>query len=137
MILNQKDLLSCRFVCTSWNKILDDPKFWMKICSEKTFGQPIIEEEWKSLLSLSISANVLQPNIKLCLIKLYGSDDGCFIRSQCSKNGKKVQFQKYKNTLFAFKNGKKSIFAPEKSPKIVFLVVLNFFLVQKLIFCHF
>ena len=36
-----------------------------------------------------------------------------------------------------FKNGKKSIFGPEKSLKIAFLVVLNFFLVQKLIFCHF
>ena len=49
-----------------------------------------------------------------------------------------MQFQKYKNTLFAFsKMAKKSIFAPEKSPKIAFLVVLNFFLVQELIFCHF
>ena len=42
-----------------------------------------------------------------------------------------------KHIFCYFKNGKKSIFAPEKSPKIAFLVVLNFFLVQKLIFCHF
>ena len=42
-----------------------------------------------------------------------------------------------KHIICNFKNGKKSIFAPEKSPKIAFLVVLNFFLVQKLIFCHF
>ena len=58
---------------------------------------------------------------------------------QCSKIGKKVQFQKYKNTFFAIsKMAKKSIFAPEKSfklpkilfflnPKIAFLVILNFF----------
>ena len=76
MILNLQDLLTCRRVCASWNKILDEPKFWMKICCEnKNFGFQIIEEEWKSLLSLSISANVLQPNIKLCLIKIYGSDN--------------------------------------------------------------
>ena len=41
--------------------------------------------------------------------------------TQCSKIGKKVQFQKYKNTFFCnFKNGKKSIFAPEKSLKLHF-----------------
>ena len=42
-----------------------------------------------------------------------------------------------KHIICIFKNGKKSIFAPEKSPKIAFLVVLKFFHVQKLIFCHF
>ena len=42
-----------------------------------------------------------------------------------------------KHIFCHFKNGKKSIFVPENSPKIAFLVVLNFFLVQKLIFCHF
>ena len=42
-----------------------------------------------------------------------------------------------KHIICIFKNGKKSIFAPEKIPKIAFLVVLNFFLEQKLIFCHF
>ena len=41
------------------------------------------------------------------------------------------------NTTCVFKNGKKSIFASEKSPKLAFLIVLNFFLVKKLIFCHF
>ena len=40
--------------------------------------------------------------------------------------------QKY--IICIFKNGKKSIFALEKSPKIAFLVVLNFFLVQKIDF---
>ena len=61
---------------------------------------------------------------------------------------KKVQFQKYKNSFFAIsKMAKKSIFAPEKtlklpkilffSPEIVFLVILNFFLVQKLFFANF
>ena len=42
-----------------------------------------------------------------------------------------------KHIIYIFKNGKKSIFVPEKTPKIAFLVVLNFFQVQKLIFCHF
>ena len=43
-----------------------------------------------------------------------------------------------KNIICHFKNGKKSIFAPEKIPKIAFLLVLNIFLVQKLrFFCHF
>ena len=58
--------------------------------------------------------------------------------TQCSVIRKKVKFQKYKNTFLHFQKWKKkSIFAPEKSPKVAFLVVLNFFLVQKLIFCHF
>ena len=57
--------------------------------------------------------------------------------TQCSKIGKKCTFKSAKNIICIFKNGKKSIFTPEKSPKIAFLVVLNFFLVQKLIFCHF
>ena len=44
--------------------------------------------------------------------------------AQCSKIRKKLQ--KYKNTFFAIsKMSKKSIFAPEKSPKIAFLVVLT------------
>ncbi len=42
-----------------------------------------------------------------------------------------------KHIIRIFKNGKNSIFAPEKSPKIAFLIVLNFFLVQKLIFLPF
>ena len=42
-----------------------------------------------------------------------------------------------KSIICIYKNGKKSIFASEKSPKMAFLVVLNFFLVPKLIFCHF
>ena len=54
--------------------------------------------------------------------------------SQCSKIRKKCNFKSTKIHFCYFKNGKKSIFAPEKSPKIAFL---NFFLVQKFIFCHF
>ena len=57
--------------------------------------------------------------------------------SQCSKIRKKCKFKSTKTLFCYFKNGKKSIFAPEESPKIAFLVFLNFFLVQKLIFCHF
>ena len=56
---------------------------------------------------------------------------------QCSKIGKKCNFKSKKKIIFIFKNDKKSIFAPEKSPKIAFLVVLNFFLVQKLFFLPF
>ena len=60
------------------------------------------------------------------------------IYAQSSKIRKKVQFQNYKSTFFYnFKNDKKTIFAPEKSPKIAFLVLLKKFLVQKLFFCHF
>lgn len=56
----------------------------------------------------------------------------------CSKIRRKCNFKSTKTHYLHFQNGKKkSIFAPEKSPKIAFLVVLNFFLVQKLIFCHF
>ena len=42
-----------------------------------------------------------------------------------------------KHIICIFKNGKKSIFAPEKSPKIAILVVLNFFVVQKFDFLPF
>ena len=42
-----------------------------------------------------------------------------------------------KHIFCNFKKVQKSIFAPEKSPKIPFLLGLNFFLVQKFIFCHF
>ena len=71
------------------------------------------------------------------------------LAAQCSKIRKKVQFQNCKKALFEFsKMAKKSIYAPEKSlnlPKNAifglkkkgFLVVLNFFLMQKLIFYHF
>jgi len=52
------------------------------------------------------------------------------------KKEKSVISKVQKNIICIFKNGKKSTFAPEKSPKIAFLEVLNFFLVQKLIFCH-
>ena len=56
----------------------------------------------------------------------YLIDNGAQIeaKAQCSKIGKKVHFQKCKKTLFALsKMAKKSIFAPEKSPKDAFLVV--------------
>ena len=50
----------------------------------------------------------------------------------------KIAISKVQKHIFSnLKNGEKSIFAPEKNPKIVFLVVLNFFLVQKLIFAIF
>ena len=40
-------------------------------------------------------------------------------KAQCSKIGKKVQFQNCKNTLFAFsKMAKKSVFAQEESFKL-------------------
>ena len=50
----------------------------------------------------------------------------------------KSAISKVQKKLFCyFKNGKKSIFAPEKSPKKAFLIFLNCFLVQKLIFLPF
>ena len=55
------------------------------------------------------------------------TDDIDLVNTQCSKIRKKVQ----KHIFCYFKN------APEKSLKIAFLVVSNFFLVQKLILCHF
>ena len=57
--------------------------------------------------------------------------------AQCSKIRKSAISKVQKSIICIFKNGKKSIFAPEKSPKIAFLLVLNFFLLLKLIFCHF
>ena len=53
-------------------------------------------------------------------------------KSAISKVQKPLQkhiFQKWQK--------KKIFFAPEKSPKIAFLAVLNFILVQKWNFCHF
>ena len=55
-------------------------------------------------------------------------------RNVCYRNlklEKNCNFKSIKTLFCYFKNGKKSIYAPEKSPKMVFLVVLNFFLVQK------
>ena len=66
-----------------------------------------------------------------------------YVSSVCHNSHNALKLEKsaiskvQKHFFCYFKNGKKSIFAPEKSPKIVFLVFLNFFLVQKLIFCHF
>ena len=42
-----------------------------------------------------------------------------------------------KHIICIFKNGKKSIFAPEKSLKLAKMQFSDFFLMQKLIFCHF
>ena len=53
---------------------------------------------------------------------------------------KKGAISKVRKHIFHnLKNCKKSIFAPEKSPKIVFLGVLNFFAYAKIdiFFCHF
>ena len=58
-------------------------------------------------------------------------------KAQCSKIGKKCNFKTTKTHYLHFQNWQKINFSTEKSPKIAFLVVLNFFLVQKLIFCHF
>ena len=52
-----------------------------------------------------------------------------------SKIRKKVQFQKLKKIHFCY--FKKSIFAQEKSLKLPKMQFTDFFLVQKLIFCHF
>ena len=56
------------------------------------------------------------------------------IRHSALKLEKSASSKVQKHIFCHFKYGKKSIFAPEKSLKIAFLVVLNFFLVQKLIF---
>ena len=53
----------------------------------------------------------------------------CLVTHSALKLEKKVQFQKYKNKFFCyFKNGKKSIFALEKSLK---LPKMHFFLPEK------
>ena len=58
--------------------------------------------------------------------------------AQCSKIGKKCNFKSTKTHFFNFTNGKKKIiFCTRKKFKIAFLVLLNFFLVQKLIFLPF
>ena len=50
---------------------------------------------------------------------------------------KKCNFKSTKTHYLHFQIWQKINFASEKSLKIAFLVVLDFFLVQKLIFCHF
>ena len=56
---------------------------------------------------------------------------------QCSKIRKIVISKVLKYIICIFKNGKKSIFASEKSLKLPKLQFSDFFLVQKLLFCHF
>ena len=57
--------------------------------------------------------------------------------SQCSKIGKKCNFKSAKKHYLHFQKWQKINFCTRKKFKIAFLVVLNFFVVQKLIFCHF
>ena len=57
--------------------------------------------------------------------------------TQCSKIGKKCNFKSTKTRFLQFQKWQKINFCTKKKFKIAFLVVLNFFLVQKLIFCHF
>ena len=57
--------------------------------------------------------------------------------TQCSKIGKKCNFKSTKTHYLHFQKWQKINFCTRKKFKIAFLVVLNFFLVQKLIFCHF
>ena len=64
----------------------------------------------------------------------YGTTDG---GTQCSKIRKKCNFKNTKKYYLHFQKWQKIYFSTEKSPKIPFLVVLNVFLVHKLIFCHF
>ena len=56
--------------------------------------------------------------------------------AQCSKIGKKCNFKGTKTHFLLFQKWQKINFCSGKKFKIAFLV-LNFFLVQKLIFCHF
>ena len=58
-------------------------------------------------------------------------------RAQCSKIGKKCNFKRAKTHYLHFQKWQKINFCTRKKFKIAFLVLLNFFLVQKLIFCHF
>ena len=57
--------------------------------------------------------------------------------AHCSKIRKKVQLKKYKKYFCTRKKFKTPKFLFFFSPKIAFLVLLNFFRVQKLIFCLF
>ena len=68
--------------------------------------------------------------------------------TQCSKFGKKCNVKSTKTHFLLFQKWQKINFCTRRkfittknifffSPKIAFLVVLNFFLVQKWIFCHF
>ena len=58
-------------------------------------------------------------------------------RHSALKLEKSIISKVQKHIFCHFKNGKKSIFAPEKSLKLPKMQFSDFFLVQKLIFCHF
>ena len=57
--------------------------------------------------------------------------------TQCSRIGKKCNFKSTKTHILLFQKWQKINFCTRKMFKIAFLVVLNFFLVQKLIFLPF
>ena len=101
-----------------------------------------------SICSRRSRATVLSRNVRGRRKKPSRPAAGTTKKAQCSKIRKKVQFQKYKKALFAILKMAKNQFLHQKkfkttknpgffNPKIEFLVVLNFYLTQKLIFCHF
>ena len=57
--------------------------------------------------------------------------------AQCSKIGKKCNFKSTKTHFMQFQNWQKINFCTSKKFKTTINAILNFFLVQKLIFCHF
>ena len=70
------------------------------------------------------------------VIAIFFSDQTAVLHSAL-KLEKKFNFKSTKHIICIFKNGKKSIFAPEKSLKLAKMQFFDFFLVQKLSFGHF
>ena len=54
--LDHKSLESCSKVCLDWKRLLNNPKFWLKICNKKAANfstnveSKVLNDQWKNLI---------------------------------------------------------------------------------------
>ena len=71
MNLDCNSLILCRIVCQTWKIILDNPRFWLKLCFQKVAKIPLkLHIEWKELILKTEDTNLKQ-NVTFLLMKMY------------------------------------------------------------------
>ena len=69
LYLNLEALLICTLVSKTFKAFLDNPKFWLKKCSEKNLSKDL-RILWTNLIK-KIENTSLEQNVNSCLVKMH------------------------------------------------------------------
>ena len=69
-LTNQEDFKNCLFVCKSWFKILDNPRFWMNKLKESNMPDDVMQK-WMDLVLKLKNSNLAKTELVISLRERY------------------------------------------------------------------